>query len=415
MAQFPIQIAGCGIIGSFHHSGPLFPALHKSPVFDLDVRIRAHYATRSMNPTAARSFHPRAWAEVDLVALHHNLAVAHRHFESDLIAVIKADAYGHGLANIAKALDGRVRYLGVATVDEAQAVREAGVENEIFLLGPSLHDERCEFVRLGVTPSLSSIDEAEDFARIGREHNAAVHAHLMVDTGMGREGFLPNELPAAWGKLRALEGLEIDGLATHLPSADEDAEFTSSQLARFREVTASLGGNERFRWIHASNSAGLLAHPNAGCNLARPGLLVYGISPVEHQGEPLIPVMRLMARVTLVRTLPAGHGVSYGSDFITTRESRVATVGIGYGDGYPRSLSGSRAEVVIRGKRLPIIGRITMDQIMVDVTGHSEVSAGDDVELFGGDICVSEVAKWAKTIPWAILTGITRRVVRIVR
>ena len=368
-----------------------------------------------MNPTPTESSHPRAWAEVDLGALRHNLAVAQRHFGGELIAVVKADAYGHGLPRVAKALDGQVQFLGVATVDEAQAVRDAGVKNDIFLLGPSLADERVEFARLGVTPSLSSLEEAEDFARMGRERGNPVQAHLMVDTGMGREGFLPDDLARNWSMLDALDGLVIVGFATHLPSADEDAEFTANQFSRFREITASLGGAERFRWIHASNSAGLLAHPNAGCTLARPGLLLYGVSPVDHPGETLVPVMRLMARVTLVRTLPAGHGISYGSDFKTTRETRVATVGIGYGDGYPRSLSGNGGEVFVRGRRLPVIGRVTMDQILIDATGHPEVVAGDDVELFGTNIPVAELAKRAKTIPWAVLTGITRRVVRIYR
>ena len=368
-----------------------------------------------MNPSRTDPSHPRAWAEVDLAALRHNLAAAHRHFGGDLIAVVKADAYGHGLPRVAQALDGHVRFLGVATVDEAQAVRDAGVENDIFLLGPSLADERAEFARLGVTPSLSSLGEAEDFARIGRETGRPVHAHLMVDTGMGREGILPSELPATWPKIEALDGLVVDGLATHLPSADEDARFTADQLARFREITATLGGPERFRWIHASNSAGLLAHPNGGCTLARPGLLLYGVSPVDDPAGLLVPAMRLMARVTLVRTLPAGHGVSYGSEFITTCETRVATVGIGYGDGYPRSLSGNGAEVFVRGRRLPVIGRVTMDQIMIDATSHPEVVAGDEVELFGPNIPVAEVAKCAETIPWAVLTGITRRVARIYR
>lgn len=368
-----------------------------------------------MNPPPLHPTHPRAWAEVDLTALRHNLAEAHRHFRGDLIAVIKADAYGHGLARIASALDGHVRFLGVATVDEATAVRTAGVRNVIFLLGPSLAEERAEFIRLGVTPSISSTEEACDFARIGRELGKPVHAHLMVDTGMGREGVLPAGLPAAWEQIHALDGLVIDGLATHLPSADEDAGFTTRQFARFREIIDTLGGTTRFRWIHASNSAGLLAHSGSGCNLARPGLLLYGVSSLPEHADSLRPVMRLMARVTLVRTLPAGHGVSYGSDFKTTRDTRVATVGIGYGDGYPRALSGNGAEVFVRGRRLPVIGRVTMDQIMIDATNHPDVTPGDDVELFGPNIHVSEVAQRANSIPWAILTGITRRVVRMHR
>lgn len=379
----------------------------------MDVRGTANYPSGGMNPKHPALSHPRAWAEVDLEALRRNLALAQRHFGGDLIAVVKADAYGHGLPRVAKALDGHVRFLGVATVDEAQAVRDAGVQNDIFLLGPSLADEREEFTRLGVTPSLSSLEEAIDFARIGRTRSKAVVAHLMIDTGMGREGVLPDDLSRIWPEMDTLDGLKIAGLATHLPSADEDAEFTANQLTRFREITARLGGSRRFQWIHASNSAGLLAHPNAGCTLARPGLLLYGVSPVAPPGDPLIPTMRMMARVTLVRTLPAGHGISYGSDYTTTRETRVATVGIGYGDGYPRSLSGNGGEVFVKGRRLPVIGRVTMDQIMIDATGHNDVIAGDDVELFGPNIPVEELAKRAKTIPWAILTGITRRVVRV--
>lgn len=373
----------------------------------------AHYPCRSMNPPPDPSFHPRAWAEVDLAALRHNLALAQRHVDGGLIAVIKADAYGHGLAQVARALDGRVRFLGVATIDEAQAVREAGVKNDIFLLGPSLADERAEFVRLGVTPSLSSVAEAEDFAQVGRGLGQPVKAHLMVDTGMGREGFLPEALPEAWPQIAALDGLDVDGLATHLPSADEDADFTQAQVERFRTILADLGGPDRFHWIHAANSAGLLAQPGAGFNLARPGLLLYGVSPVVHEGEPLLPVMRLMARVTLVRVLPPGHGVSYGGDFVTARHTRVATVGIGYGDGYPRALSGNGAEVFVRGRRLPVIGRVTMDQILIDATDHPSVLPGDDVELFGPAIPVAEVAHRANTIPWAVLTGITRRVPRV--
>ena len=381
--------------------------------FLVDAAAAADYLWRSMNLPGDPSFHPRAWAEIDLAALRENLAVAHRHFGGELIAVIKADAYGHGLSQVARALDGRVRFLGVATIDEAQAVREAGVKNDVFLLGPSLADERSEFVRLGVTPSLSSIQEAEDFARIGRELGMPVKAHLMVDTGMGREGFLPDALPEIWPRIGNLDGLDINGVATHLPSADEDADFTSAQLARFRGILAGLGGAGRFHWIHASNSAGLLAQSNEGFTLARPGLILYGIPPVSHEGGILRPVMRLMARVTLVRNLPAGHGISYGGDFVTSRNTRVATVGIGYGDGYPRSLSGNGAEVFVRGRRLPVIGRVTMDQILIDATDHPDVSPGDDVELFGPNLCVAELAKRARTIPWAVLTGITRRVPRV--
>nr|MCU0796231.1 alanine racemase [Akkermansiaceae bacterium] len=204
----------------------------------------------------------------------------------------------------------------------------------------------------------------------------------------------------------------LDGIGSHLPSADEDEAFTRGQCQRFGEIVESLGGRGRFRWIHLSNSAGLLGYPTGPCNLVRPGLMTYGISPLPGHAERLRNVMTLKSRVTLVRRLPAGHGVSYGRTYITTRPTDVATIGIGYGDGFPRSLSGKDADVFIGGQRFPIIGRVTMDQIMVDVT-DSPVRTGDEVELFGPNIRVDEVAAKAGTIAWEILTGITPRVTRI--
>ena len=212
--------------------------------------------------------------------------------------------------------------------------------------------------------------------------------------------------------MEALPNLEIEGIGSHLPSADEDEDFTRAQFAKYAEILRSLGGPERFRWRHLSNSAGLLGYGRESCNLARPGLMLYGISPLPRHPVKLKNVMSLKSRVTLVRTLPAGHGVSYGRAFVTTRPTRVATVGIGYGDGYPRHLSGNGAEAFIRGRRFPLLGRVTMDQIMVDVTG-SDVAEGDEVELFGPNIRVDEVAAKAGTIAWEILTGITPRVVRV--
>ncbi|MGB6220341.1 alanine racemase [Haloferula sp.] len=356
---------------------------------------------------------PRAWAEIDLEALRHNLRVSRESSGGSVMAVVKAGAYGHGLEEIARILaEENIAFFGVANVGEARRIADSGVATPIYLLGATWSEERAEIVARGWTPCISSLDEARHFSELAQASNKCLRVHLAIDTGMGRGGFVARGLPEILSELEALPGIEVEGIGSHLPSADEDEAFTCSQFASFRETINSLGGPARFKWIHLSNSAGLLGYDNHPCNLVRPGLMLYGISPIPGFQDKLQNVMTLKSRVTLVRTLPAGHGISYGRAFVTTRETRVATVGIGYGDGYPRHLSGNGAEVVIRDQRFPLLGRVTMDQIMIDVTG-SEVTAGDEVELFGPRIRVDEVAAKAGTIAWEILTGITPRVVRI--
>ena len=356
---------------------------------------------------------PRAWVEIDLRAMKKNLAFAREVFPGGLMAVVKAGAYGHGLEDIAKSLAGEeIAFFGVANVGEARRIRQAGVESRIYLLGATWSEERDEIVARDWTPCISSIEEAEQFNRLAAARDKRLKVHLAVDTGMGRGGFVADHLPEKLAELERMEHLEIEGIGSHLPSADEDEEFTLKQFARFESIIAELGGASRFKWRHLSNSAGLLGYPQGVCNLSRPGLMLYGVSPLPAFQEKLSNVMTLKSRVTLVRTLPAGHGVSYGRQFLTTKPTRVATVGIGYGDGYPRHVSGNGADVWIRGRRFPILGRVTMDQTMVDVTGADDVSEGDEVEMFGSNIPVAEIALKADTIVWEIFTGITPRVMR---
>lgn len=356
---------------------------------------------------------PRAWAEVNLGALKRNLALAGGACPGQLMAVVKAGAYGHGLEEIAKALATEpIAFFGVANVGEARRIRNAGVMTRIYLLGASWNEEREEIVAQNWTPCLSSLKEAGEFNQIAARRERRLKVHLAVDTGMGRGGFVAEHLAEILSALERLKHLEIEGIGSHLPSADEDVEFTVRQFNRFRAIIDELGGPQRFRYIHLSNSAGLLGYDQGVCNLSRPGLMLYGVAPFAGFQEKLDTVMTLKSRVTLVRTLPAGHGVSYGRQFVTTRPTRVATVGIGYGDGYPRHVSGKDADVWINGRRFPILGRITMDQTMVDVTGFNEVREGDEVEMFGAHIPVAEIATKADTITWEIFTGITPRVQR---
>lgn len=365
-----------------------------------------------MNPPPSP---PRAWAEIDLAALRENLRAARQAAGCEVMAVVKAGAYGHGLEEVTRSLaEEDVAFFGVANVAEARRIADAGITTRIYLLGATWSEERAEIVGRGWTPCVSSLAEARQFDSLARALGHRLKVHLAVDTGMGRGGFVAEGSPEILKELELLPNLEIEGIGSHLPSADEDEEFTHAQIARFAEVLRALGGPGRFRWRHLSNSAGLLGYDRGSCNLARPGLMLYGISPLAGHEEALKNVMSLKSRVTLIRTLPAGHGVSYGRAFVTTRPTRVATVGIGYGDGYPRHVSGNGADVSIRGKRFPLIGRVTMDQVMVDVTG-SAVAEGDEVELFGPHIRVDEIASKAGTIAWEVLTGITPRVVRIYR
>ena len=357
---------------------------------------------------------PRAWAEINLRALRHNLDIALARGGHPVMAVVKAGAYGHGLEEVARYLADApgVAFFGVANVGEARRISRAGVSTPIYILGPTWAGEREEVVRQGWIACLSTLDEARHFNALAEAAGRTLTVHLAVDTGMGRGGFVAAELPALMPELDQLAHLSIDGMGSHLPCADEDREFTLGQCAVFAGVIAATGGPDRWRWRHLCNSAGLLAYPPGPCNLTRPGLMLYGISPVP-DAAPLQPVMTLKARVTLVRTLPAGHGVSYGRTFITTRPTRVATLGIGYGDGYPRHLSGQGAEVMIRGQRAPVLGRITMDQSMIDVTDIPAATEGDEVEVFGPNIPVEEIASLSGTIAWEILTRLTARVTRI--
>jgi alanine racemase len=358
---------------------------------------------------------PRAWAEVDLAALAHNVGVAARVGGQPVMAVLKAGAYGHGLEEVARALAGHpdVAFYGVANVGEARRIARAGVKKPIYLLGATWAGEREEVVARDWVPCLSTLEEAAHFDRLAAAAGKRLAVHVAVDTGMGRGGFVAAELPARMSALEAFSNLLLDGIGSHLPSADEDRVFTLSQIDCFERVVAATGGTARWRWRHLFNSAGLLSYQCQAANLTRPGLMLYGHAPVDAPASGgLRTVMSLKARVSLIRELPAGHGVSYGRTFITTRPTKVATLGIGYGDGYPRHLSGQGAEVLLAGRRVPVLGRVTMDQIMVDATGLP-VREGDEAEIFGPNLAAAELAGRAGTITWEILTRVTARVTRV--
>ena len=360
----------------------------------------------------------RCWAEIDLGAIRHNAAAARAAVGPGvgILAVVKADAYGHGLAPVARALadTGEVAVFGVANVIEAEHLRDALPDAAVTVLSPALPGERAAVVRMGLVPWVSSRAEAEDYARQAEEQGRVPFGvEIKVDTGMGRVGVLPPDLPALRAAVERLPALRLAGVVTHLPSADEDAAFTTDQLARFASLATHLppGAHQQ-----AQNSAGLLGFAHGACNLVRPGLMLYGSSPLPEFQTRLRPALTLKTRVTLVRDLPAGWGVSYGRTFVTPRPMRVGTLAAGYADGYQRHLSNAGAEVLVRGRRCALLGRVTMDQVMIDLDGLPEVGPGEEVVLLGrqGDeeILAAELAQKAGTIPWEIFTGLTARVGR---
>lgn len=356
---------------------------------------------------------PRAWAEIDLAALRHNLRITREHSGKQVMAVIKAGAYGHGLVEVARALDPEnLPYLGVANVGEARRLFQANIQTRPYILGATLPAEREEIAARGWTPCLCSFDEMEHFNRLGQ--TTAINAHLALDTGMGRGGFLPEQLGPALDKLATSPGIQLTGVGSHLPVADEDPVFTQSQFALFDSLVESIPKPPGTFHVHLSNSAGLLNFQSRTTNLVRPGLLLYGISPIAAYQESLKPVMTLRSRVAVVNHLPKGHGVSYGRT-ILKRDTRAAVLGLGYGDGYPRSLSGKNTQVLINRALCPLLGRVTMDQIIVDVTDLPACQPGDEAELFGRHLLVSDLAAKAGTIAWELLTQITPRVTRIYR
>lgn len=365
------------------------------------------------------SFEGRCWVEVDLARLRENArALARVAAPARLMAVVKAGAYGHGAVPVAQAaLAGGAAQLAVATVTEGQALREAGIDAPTLVFVPARPDLAGVYAEQRLTATVTGWDQAQALAKAARELGVRLPVHVKVDSGMGRQGFLPEEALAVWEQLVHLEGLEVQGLYTHFATADEaETDYARLQWQRFRGLVDHLEARGlRPPLVHAANSAALLRMPEARLDMVRVGLALYGVLPPNVPARTLLqPALAWKCRITAVRTLPAGWGVSYGAEFVTWRPTRVATLGVGYADGYRRSLAG-RAQVLIQGRRFPVIGRVTMDQVMVDIT-DLEGDPGEEALLLGGSgpqaIDVQEMARWMETIPYEVFTSISSRVER---
>ena len=385
-----------------------------------------HPSTYRKKSVGIGLFRP-TWAEVDLDAVRHNLRTVRSLVRPDtkILVVVKANAYGHGLVDISQtASECGADYLGVATIEEGLTLRRASIKTPILLLGSATTKQGPLDAALknSITLTVYTIDLATALSRraeaLGLSH---VPFHIKVDTGMGRIGLAWSNTIKFVNMVRNFERLKIEGIYTHFPSADDDesADFTNKQIEIFDSLLTEL---EEMRidipYRHAANSVGLVDFKQSHLSMVRPGILIYGIVPKKglHKRIYVKPAMSLKTRIVYLKHVGAGTSISYGRTYRTKKATRIATIPIGYGDGYTRSLS-NRAHVLIRGRRLPLIGRVTMDQCMIDVGGLDEVKVGDEVVLIGSQkgraITAEEIAELADTIPYEIVCSLNDRIPRI--
>ena len=363
----------------------------------------------------------RVWVEIYLDHLVNNYKIIKKRVKkAKIMAAIKADAYGHGAIEVARILESKGVYMfGVASVEEGIELRQAGIASKILILSPILYTQIDAVIKYDFMPTISEFQFFKMLDKKLRAIGKPIQAHIEVDTGMTRTGIPYDNARESIGKMNSSLNIKIDGIFSHFPLAGADGAFTKKQIKKFRSLITDL---RRYKinppCIHLANSSGIFKHTDSHFNLVRPGIVLYGLtsSPDVHYTKGLSPVMALKSRVVNIRNAKTNTPVSYNHTFVTKRKSRIATISVGYGDGYPRALS-NVGEVLVRGVRAPIIGTICMDLIMVDVTDIQGVKVGDIVTLIGKDgneeIRVEECANKSHTIVYEITSGIGPRVARV--
>ena len=370
-----------------------------------------------------------AWVEIDLSALDHNIKTIKNHLgdNTEMIGVIKADAYGHSAVECAAVLEANgIERFAVATLDEAIELVEEGFDQEIIIL--SLSPMLCAdtLIEYGLTAVIGSIEAAEAISQAAVEAGRKAKVLFAVDTGMGRIGYrtMTDEEIAeacdAYQQIDALDGVEISGVITHFSTADEeDREYTEAQIERYNNFCAAMekAGVKPYRVV--ANSAAIMVHPDAHFEAARPGIIMYGCYPSNYlygKELDLKPVMSVKANIVNIKTVPAGTSVSYGRKFTSEKDTVIATLSLGYADGYKRGLSG-KVSVLVDGYRVPVIGNICMDQCMIDVTSVPGVKLGDEVVIMGasGDdtVTADELANLMGTINYEITCGFGQRLPKL--
>jgi alanine racemase len=366
------------------------------------------------------------WAEIDLDALAENLRVIRERVgrEVKVMAAVKADAYGHGAVPCARRLETEgVEWFGVALPEEGIELRRVGITKPILCLGGFWEGQQKACLQQSLTPVVYRLDMIESLDRFARDAGVIADVHVKIDTGMGRLGVRSEDVPQFCEALSRFRNIRVDGLMTHLASADDPAQedFTKGQLERF-EFAVKVFRERGFSpsYVHAANSAAAFAYPLSRGNMVRPGATLYGFSrdvlQPQVESPRLRPVMSLRSRIMLLKTVGKGERLGYGGSFETRRDSLIATIPIGYDDGYRRALS-NRGRVIVGGKLAPVVGRVSMDLTLIDVTDVPAVALHDQVTLLGRDgeltITAADVAEAAGTISYEITCGISARVPRI--
>ncbi len=368
----------------------------------------------------------RTWAEINLDALAHNLREIRRitNPNAQIMAVVKADAYGHGVKECAGALlENGADRLGIATLYEGIELRRLYPDVPILILGSSMENEAEELVKNNITPNVYTFSMAKALSDAAVKFNKMVKVHIKLDTGMSRIGFFIDdssneEVLSEIKKISELPMLEIEGIFSHFSTSDEaNGDYTHMQFKRFMGVCNALkecGIDIPIK--HICNSAGIMMYPEYHLDMVRPGVILYGMYPSDDVDKTKIDlkyVLSLKSSVTHVKNIEPGRGVSYGKEYIADGEAKIATVPIGYADGYLRQLA-NNAKIAINGGLYPIAGRICMDQCMIDVTGVNNIKRGDEALIFGdGAVTVDDIAKWLGTINYEVVCMLSRRIPRV--
>lgn len=359
-----------------------------------------------------------SFLEVDIDSISYNIAKIKKLVKNgtEVMPVIKADAYGLGALSLKKALDeNNIKKVAVAIVDEAIALRKNGFNQQIIILNELLLDETKQVVDYNLTPGVSVYEIAKKINFFAKKEGKIINIHIEVDTGMGRVGLKPEDMVDFVKKVSELENIFIEGIYTHFSSADSSVEYTNKQIEIFNNVINKLKENGYdFKYKHAAASSGILEFENSRFNMVRPGLIIYGYYPSEIMKEKikLKPATKLKTNIVFIKEVPKGTAISYSRTYITDKKTKIATIPVGYADGIRRSLS-NNGKVYINGKYANIIGNVCMDNFMVDVTNIENIKIGDEVILWDNEnITVEEVAKECDTINYEILCNISKRIPR---
>ncbi len=360
------------------------------------------------------------WLEIDLDKLASNITWLRSRIEPGvkILHTIKADAYGHGAVQVAHASEKMVDMFGVATVDEALELKGAGIDTPILILSPILAKEIPQVVAAGFAVTLSSVRFAKRLSDCAGDRGRTIDFHVEVDTGMGRTGLYPEEAKRILIETHSLTGIRFAGLYTHFPVSDTDPAYTRDQVDRFLAFANDLkAAGVTIPCVHSANSGAIASTPASHMEMVRPGLLFFGYLPTpDLKIQEVQPIMTWKSRLVQVRDVPAGSTISYGRTCKTKRNTRMGIVPVGYGHGYPFRLSNA-GKMIVKGERVPILGRVTMDLTMVDLTDHgSHPVEGNEVILIGSQgsasISLHDIARWADAIPYEVLCGISKRVPR---